>query len=245
MHFKKSTMIAALSLALTAGACNRPAQEVRDTTADEAAKRAAELQRERDETVTRLNERVAQIERDYAEKQAKVASGARTATAGLREEVKEDVANVKEALADLGTTTPDNWWDRHEAAMRRTADDIGADVKRLANKVVEPVREAADAPGTAASTAPFTSRRDKLVADLRARTEAFAKALDGVKASGSRETEVKDTQARIKKLTEDVDRLASAEADDWWDVTKARVTEYLDRVEASVKRLDDDKPRSE
>ena len=245
MHFKNLTTIGTLSLALTMSACNRPAQELRDTTADEAAKRAVELQRERDDTTTRLNERVAQIERDYVEKQATVASGARTPTAGLREEVKEDVTNVKEALADLGTTTADNGWERHEAAMRRTADDIGADVKRLANKVVEPVRETADVAGTAASSAPFTSRRDRLVADLRARTEAFAKTLDGVKASGSRETEVDDTRARIKKLGEDVDRLASAEADDWWDVTKARVTDYVDRVEASVKRLDDDKPRSE
>ena len=45
----------------------------------------------------------------------------------------------------------------------------------------------------------------------------------------------------MKKLGDDVDRLRSASADDWWDVTKARVSEYVDRVEASVKRLDDNK----
>ena len=44
-----------------------------------------------------------------------------------------------------------------------------------------------------------------------------------------------------KKLGDDVDRLRSASADDWWDVTKTRVNEYVDRVEASVKRLDDNK----
>jgi hypothetical protein len=48
----------------------------------------------------------------------------------------------------------------------------------------------------------------------------------------------------VNKLREDVDRLASAEADDWWDVTRARVTDYVDRVEASIKRLDDNKARS-
>jgi hypothetical protein len=41
------------------------------------------------------------------------------------------VANIKKAVADLRTTTPENWWDRHEQAMKRTADDIEADVQRL------------------------------------------------------------------------------------------------------------------
>ena len=51
--------------------------------------------------MTRLNERVAQIERDYAAKSEQLAAGKRTATAGLREEVQEDVANVKQAVANL------------------------------------------------------------------------------------------------------------------------------------------------
>ena len=67
-------------------------------------------------------------------------------------------------------------------------------------------------------------------------------ALDGIKASGARETEVEDARARVKKLAEDVDRLGAASADDWWDVSKARVTEYVDRVEDSVERLDDNTP---
>jgi hypothetical protein len=62
-----------------------------------------------------------------------------------------------------------------------------------------------------------------------------------VKARGPGETELEDTQARLKKLAGDLDRLASAKGDDWWDVTKTRVTEYVDRVENSVERLDDDK----
>ena len=28
-------------------------------------------------------------------------------------------------------------------------------------------------------------------------------------------------------------------ADDWWDVSKERVTQYVDRIEGSIKRLDD------
>jgi hypothetical protein len=66
-------------------------------------------------------------------------------------------------------------------------------------------------------------------------------ALDNVKAKGARQTEIDDTKARVKKLRDDADRLASASANDWWDISKARVTEYVDRVQASVDRLDDNK----
>ena len=72
---------------------------------------------------------------EYAEANQKIVSGERKATAGLREELKEDVTNVKKAVSDLRTTTPENWWERHEDAMKRTADDIQADVVRLAGKI--------------------------------------------------------------------------------------------------------------
>lgn len=238
--------IGIVGLVLTAGACNRDAGESRDTTAREEQKptvdRAAELQRERDEEISRLDNRVGDIERDYAEANQKVVSGERTATAALREELKEDVANVKTAVTDLRTTTPENWWDRHEAAMRRTADDIEADVSRLAGKVtVRRPSATTDASGEKVSTAPFASRRDTFVTELRARVDAMERALEGVKARDAVKTEIEDTRARVKKLGDDIDRLKSASADDWWDVAKARVTGYVDRVEASVKRLDDNK----
>jgi hypothetical protein len=44
----------------------------------------------------------------------KVKTRERTATAGLREEVEEDVKNARAAVADLKTTTQQNWWERHE-----------------------------------------------------------------------------------------------------------------------------------
>ena len=238
MQLRNLTAIGTLALAFVVAGCNRPAETT--VASDPAADKAAAEQKERTDAVSRLNERVAEIEREYNEKNAEVASGAKTATAALREEVREDVDNVKQAVASLGTTTADNWWDRHEQALRRTADDVEADVKQLARQI-RPGYPTATVP---AGDAPFTSRRDAFVADLRARTDAFEKALDGVKASGPRETELDDTRARVKKLREDVDRLASASADDWWDVTRARVTDYVDRVEASIKRLDDNKARS-
>jgi hypothetical protein len=126
--------------------------------------------------------------------------------------------------------------------MRQTADDIEADVARLAGKVTSAKpANTTDRSGEAVSTEPFTSRRDKFVADLRARVDAMGKALDGVKTKGAQETEVEDVRARVKKLGDDVDRLRRASADDWWDVTKTRVTEYVDRVAQSVDRLDDNK----
>jgi hypothetical protein len=245
MHYRKVATISTLALALAAGACNREVSESRGTTGSDEPRnvdRTAELQRERDREITRLNERVAATEREYAEANQKVVSGDRTATAGLREELKEDLTNVKTAVSDLRTTTPDNWWNRHEQAMKRTADDVEEDVRRLAGNVTpERPQTTTGTTGEEVSTAPFTSRRDRFVADLRARVDAMERSLDGVKARGVQETEVEDVRARVKKLGDDADRLRSASADDWWDVTKARVTEYLERVEGSVKRLDDNK----
>jgi hypothetical protein len=231
---------------VTAGACNRePAPEnSRAAQTAEAPSENAGRQDDHSADIARLNARVADIEKKYTEKNQQVATGRRTATAGLREEVKEVVANVKEAVRDLGTTTPENWWDRHEHAMARTADDIEADVRRIAGaRSVNAAPRPAGTAGTENSAAaPFTSRRDAFVASLQARVDALKQALQNVKASGPRETELSDTRARLDKLDDDIDKLRSASAGDWWDVSKARVTEYVDRVEASVDRLDDDKP---
>jgi len=246
MHYGKLMVAGTLAFALLSGACNRDVRESRDTNAVEepatTANRVAELQRERNDEIARLNDRVTQIEHEYGETNQKVESGSRTATAGLREELKEDVTNIKKAVDDLRSTTPENWWDRHEEAMRQTADDIEADVTRLAGKVT-PAKPAntTDRSGETVSTEPFSSRRDTFVANLRTRVDAMNKALDGVKTKGAQETEVEDVRARIAKLGDDVDRLRRASADDWWDVTKTRVTEYVDRVEQSVDRLDDNK----
>jgi hypothetical protein len=236
------TLTAALALTLAAGACNRGASETREDVVKEDAKvadAAADAEKARNDEIAKLNERVAQLERDYAEKTAVLASGARTATAALREEVQEDVNNVKQAVASLGTTTADNWWAHEEDAVRATIDDVAADVKHLGARMAEPTPAT---PGETPATAPFTSRRDAFVAAMKGRLDAMDKALDKVKAKGARETELHDTQARVKKIASDLDALATASADDWWTVSRDRVRDYIDRVEASVKRLDNNKP---
>jgi hypothetical protein len=243
MRFRSIVGLAAV-LSVGVAGCNRPAQETRDEARDAASSVAdatADAQRQRDAEVSRLTTRVADIERDFTAKSEQLAAGKRTATGGLREEVQEDVTNVKEAVASLTTTTADNWWDREETAVRQAVEDVGSDVKRLARKLAEPAPVATDTP----STAPFTSRRDAFVTEMKGRVNTFRRALDDVKASGPRETEVNDLKARVEKLSEDLDKLARASADDWWDVTRDRVEAYIDRVEASVRRLDDDKPRTE
>jgi hypothetical protein len=232
----------ALAVALAAGACNRAAEDTRKEAVKEDAKvvdTAAAVEKERNDEIANLNTRVAQLERDYAEKTAVLAAGKRTATSALREEVQEDVNNVKQAIANLGTTTSDNWWERQEAAIRATIDDVAADVKHLGARVAEPVPAT---PGETPATAPFTSRRDAFVAEMKGRIDSLDKALEKVTAKGARETELHDTQARVKKLAGDLDALARASADDWWTVSRDRVRDYIDRVEASVKRLDNNKP---
>jgi DNA repair exonuclease SbcCD ATPase subunit len=242
MRYSK-LIVAFIAPALLVGACNRRGETPEPAVRDEAANpadTAAKRQQERDGEISRLDQRVAEIEREYAEAKQEVAKDKKTPTAGLREELKEDVSNVKQAVNDLKTTTPDNWWTRHEEAMKRTADDIEADVARLAGQVKPRTPSTTrDADGEPVSTEPFTSRRDKFVADMRAQVDAMKRALDNVKARGPQETELEDVRARVNKLGGDVDRLKSASPDDWWDVTKARVTEYVDRIEGSVKRLDD------
>jgi hypothetical protein len=230
-----------LALALGGVACNQSAKDTRQEAIKEDAKvadAAAAVEKERNDEIARLNDRVAEIERDYANKSAVLASGKRTATASLREEVQEDVNHAKQAVANLSTTTSDNWWQREEDALRAMLDDVAADVKHLGGVVAEP----ATAPGETAATAPFTSRRDSFVAAMKGRVDAFERALEKVKAKGARETELRDTRDRVKKIASDLDALAGASADEWWNVSRDRVRDYLDRVEASVKRLDNNKP---
>jgi hypothetical protein len=239
-----AAMSAAVALAVAAGACNRDATDTRNDAvkADEkVADEAAAIEKERRDDIADFTERAAQLERDYADKSAVLASGKRSATETLREEVQEDVNNVKQAVANLSTTTADNWWTREEDAMRATLEDVSADVKQFGAHVTE---SAPAAPGATSATAPFTSRRDSFVAEMKGRVDALDRALEKVTAKGARETELDDTRARVKKIAADLDRLVAATPDDWWDVSRDRVREYLDRVETSIKRLDDNKPRA-
>lgn len=238
MHFAKLITIAAV-VALMASACGGPEPAPEPAREESAAeKAAAELDRKRNDETAQLEKRVADVERRWTEMQTKVAEKKAAPTSALSSEVQEDVKNVREAVADLKTTNLENWWDRHERAMERTADDIEEDVRRFAKSKQPAVAPRSD---TAATPGPFESRRDQFVTRLRARVDVMEEQLKNVRARNAQETELEDTRARINKLKEDVDRLRKASADDWWDISSKRVSEYIDRLERSVGRLDNDK----
>ena len=233
-------IVAASAVVMTL-ACNAP-EPARDSSADERARAetaAADAARERNDEAAEIEKRAVDLERRWTEMEGKLAGKSVKATTALRAEVKEDVTNVRAAVADLKTTTPQNWWERHERAMEQTAKDIEADVRPFVKG--QPEAKPAPATETAVAAAPFESRRDQFVARLRARADRMEAQLKDVKAEGARETELKDTRARVEKLKDDIDRLGKASADDWWKISVARVREYIDRVEDSIQRLDDDK----
>jgi hypothetical protein len=239
MHYARMITVAAVSAALFAPACKgqgsapEPARE-----ASRADTAAAELERKRNDEGAKLDKRVADLERRWTEMESKIADKSATPTAALKAEVKEDVKNIREAVADLKTTTPENWWERHERVMERTAGEIEEDVRRFAKaRAASATAREPESP----ANAPFESRRDRFVARLTARVEAMEDQLKDVRARDAQKTELEDTRGRVNKLKDDVDRLRNASAGDWWDISAKRVAEYIDRVEDSIRRLDDNK----
>ncbi len=234
------TLVTSVGLAAVlagAGCNNEPAAE--PDRAAETAENAAREQRERSEEAAELERRASNLESQWKEMQTKVQTRARTATAGLREEVQEDVKNAQTAVADLKTTTVDNWWERHERALERAVADVQSDVQRLTKQKTVP--EPADKAGPVGTSAEFAARRDAFVSRLRARVDAMEEQLKGVKADGALKTELEDTRARVDTLQADLDELRNASPDNWWDLSSERVSDYIDRVEDSIKRLDDNK----
>ena len=228
MHRTGLASVALLSGLTLMGCDVAPAVESERADAEMVEKEAAELERRADN-----------LESQWTEMQTKVKTRDSAATAGLREEVQEDIKNAGVAVADLKTTTAENWWDRHERALERSVIDVQADVQRLTKQKQMP--ESAEKAVTVGVTTGFAERRDAFVSRLRARLDAVEEQLDRTKATGALETELQDTKARIDKLQEDLDELRSVSADDWWDVSSERVSEYIERVQESIKRLDDNK----
>ncbi len=236
----------------TVGCDSRPSPaESERANVESAEKKAIEeraaAQRERSEAAAELERRAANLDSRWTEMQTTAPTRGRTATAGLREEVAEDVKNARAAVADLKTTTEANWWERHEGALERSVSDVQADVQRITRqKTTSEPTEKAEQVGIAGG---FAGRRDAFVSRLRVRVDAMEEQLDRTKAKGALEVELRDTKARIDKLQDDLDELRGVSSDAWWDVSSERVGQYIERVEESIKRLDDnraqsDKPRS-
>lgn len=253
MQIRFVAVAGALTCALAGTACSNSNTANDRTMADPAAAdvareadRIAEAQRDRENDIAKLDERVVRLQRDYEDRRAARPRGTSgsNATARMNDAVRDDVSAAKKAVDDLRTTTADNWWDREERALKDAADEVDSDVlerhtlDRATDKAAGAMDKATDKAGEPVSTAPFASARDRFVTDMQARIDGWKQSLDGVKVRGARETELNDLKARINKLDDDVDHLKSADADDWWDLSKARVNDYIERVEKSVARVD-------
>lgn len=219
--------------ALGTSACNRPAEQPTAEAEPSAADRQREQQREE---ATRLDQRLDELERDWNAAQAELKEDADAATTAVKAEIQEDLKNARQAIDELETTNAANWWERHERVIERTAEDVEQDVRRFARRWTPPAAEV----GTTGADSAWEARRDQLVQRLDARVEAMERALEDIDLRGAQESEVEDTRARVKKMKEDADELRRASEDDWWEITRSRVQEYIDRLDASIDRVRQD-----
>ena len=101
------TAVGALAFTFAASACSREATvvEQRDLPVTDAARvdQATELQRQRDQDLSKMDDRVASIERRYQEmrvSQPRGTSGSAAST-NLQADVKSDMADLKKAVDNL------------------------------------------------------------------------------------------------------------------------------------------------
>ena len=241
MFYSKLTMNLMIAGALCITGCNQ--RQTANGAGDANRTATTDAQRDRDDEISRLDKRLDDIDHKWSEKETKLAQERAAATAAMRADVNQDIKNARQAVADLRTTTPENWWEREERVLERTAGELEHDVQRFTGRKIPPVAETGRPKETDHGTA-FAARRDAFINELQPRVDAMNKGLDGVKAKGTEKTERDDTQARVKKLNGDLADLRNASPDDWWKISKQRVSDYLDRLDKSVGRLDDNKSKT-
>ncbi len=243
MSYSKWTTAAMLIASVCITACNRKPGNDAARTGEANRVAATDAQRDRDEDVNRLEKRLDDLDQKWAGKEQKLAQERATATAAMRAEVKQDIQNARMAVADLRTTTPENWWEREEGVLERTTAELERDVQHFTGKPKPSTRAANPKPAEETGTA-FAARRDRFLNQLQPRVDAMKERLEAVKAKGTDKTERDDTLARVKKVDNDIAELRKASPDDWWKISKQRVTDYIDRLDHSISRLDDNKPKT-
>jgi hypothetical protein len=212
-----------------------------DRTGDANRVATTEAQSNRDADINRLQQRRDDVERKWADQEKKLEQERASATASMRAEVTQDLKNAGQAIEHLRTTTPDNWWDREEGVLQQTTAELEKDVHRFTGRPIRP--EAQTKPKSTEQDTAFGVRRDQLINDLQPRVDAMKKQLDRISAKGTENTERKDTRARVDKLSDDLAELRKASPDDWWKISRDRVADYIDRLEKSVGKLDDNTVR--
>ena len=235
MRSARLAVFAICAAALASSACTRPAQqEVREEAA-EADREVDQLQQRRVEETARLEQRVNELERKWDQAQAKLEGRTDAAAKRARGEIQEELADAKRELAELKTVDVDNWWERHEREWERSAADTEADVKRSARRWTPAVEDKAAA--VAGNSETWAARRDRLVNAAQRRLDAMEQALRDIDGPDVDKEDVEETRARVRAMREENERLRKATDDDWWDVTRDRVTRTVDRIEDRIDRL--------
>ena len=211
-----------------------------DRTGDANRVAPTQAQSDRDADINHLQQRLDDIDRKWVDQEKKLARERATATAAMRKEITQDLTNARQAIDNLRTTTPDNWWDREEAVLQQNTSELERNVKRFTGRAIPP--DAQTKPKSTDHDTAFAARRDQFINDLQPRVDAMKKDLDRINAKGTENTERKDTRARVDKLSDDLAELRKASPDDWWKISRDRVSDYVDRLEKSVDRLDNNKP---
>jgi len=241
-YFTFRTAMLVTAVIFVTGCSRQQASGNADRTGDANRVATTDAQRDRDADIDRLQQRLDDVNRKWADQEKKLEQERASATASMRKEVTRDLNNSKQAIENLRTTTPANWWEREEDVLQRTTAELERDVRRFTGKPIPP--DTQTKPKSTEQDTAFAASRDQFINDLQPRVDAMKKQLGRVSAKGTENTERKDTRARVNKLSDDVAALRNASPDDWWKISRDRVSDYLDRLEKSVDRLDDNKPKS-
>ena len=235
MRSTRLAIFAICALALAPSACTRPAQQEAREEAAEVDREVDQLQQRRVEETARLEQRVNELERKWDQSQAKLEGRTDAAAKRARTEIQEELADAKRELAELKTVDANNWWERHEREWERSAADAEADVKRFARRWAPAVEDKAAA--VAGDSETWAARRDRLVNATQRRLDAMEQALRDIDGPDVDKEDVEETRARVRAMREENERLRQATDDDWWDVTRDRVTRTVDRIEDRIDRL--------
>ena len=235
MRSAKLAVFAICAVALGPSACTRPAQQEAREEAAEVDREVDQLQQRRVEETARLEQRVNELERKWDQSQAKLEGRTDAAAKRARTEIQEELADAKRELAELKTVDVDNWWERHEREWERSAADAEADVKRSARRWTPAIEDKAAA--VAGDSETWAARRDRLVNAAQRRLDAMEQALRDIDGPDVDKEDVEQTRARVRTMREENERLRKATDDDWWDVTRDRVTRTVDRIEDRIDRL--------
>ena len=172
------------------------------------------------------------IERRWTEMTAKVKEKSATPTAGLRAEVP---GGHHKSPRRRGRPEDDDG--RQLVGTPRASDGACCGRRRGRRAAVCQDQTSCPAqPETAANAGPFRIATGSIRHPAASESRLDGGTTEERTRSAAVETELEDTRARVNKLKEDVGRLGRASADDWWDISSKRVSEYIERVERSVER---------